>query len=404
MGLFDFFSSKDPTLDQFAKLFIRALESAGFPDDLEYDPEACLLRGVETSESIFLMNYYNEYLPLSRSRRRQYLKRRAVTLSSLQWEIPDDFEEARPHLRPKVWSRMALEHMRIQGIADGGDSRGLDIPKGNIGSHLVASLAYDLPEAMLTVSRDNLKKWGLSFKQALEIARENLLEETFSAVKLDDSVYVVNIEDGYDACRLLLPSLLKKMKVKGDLIAVVPNRDLLLVSGTGDLKSLQILLDQIKKGVDHPRPILESPLRWTGKGWEDWLPDPSHPLYRKFCELKYSYLIQVYEQQKEMLDAFFEKRNEEIFVADYFVRDFHDGRLEGCAVWSNTSDFLLPVTESVSIAKSKHVSDETDLFVPWARVQEVLGHLMQPTDYYPPLVRVQSPDYPSKKILARLAD
>jgi len=153
MGLLDFFF-RPPTPDKFAEMFIREMRRAGATDELRYDRDNHrIIRGKrKNSESINLSNFFKEYLSLPLGKRRGHLIDRARLFAARCAELPDDFDEARSHLRPKLWTRAGLEKSRLQVEVDGGDGSKMDIPEYEVGSHLVASLAYDLPQQIMSVS------------------------------------------------------------------------------------------------------------------------------------------------------------------------------------------------------------------------------------------------------------
>jgi hypothetical protein len=122
MGLLDFFF-RPLTPEKFAERFIREMHLAGARDDLVYDRENFrIVRGKpEKWTWIGLTNFYKEYLSLPRGKRRQHLVSRARMHVSKFGELPESFEEARSHLRPKLWVRAALEKLRLQVEVDGGE-------------------------------------------------------------------------------------------------------------------------------------------------------------------------------------------------------------------------------------------------------------------------------------------
>ena len=81
-------------------------------------------------------------------------------------DMPDDFDTARSHLRPKIYARSALEKSRLQLQIDGNDPDKCDIPEYEIGSHLTASLVYDLPDSMRSIGKDSLDEWGVTYYEA----------------------------------------------------------------------------------------------------------------------------------------------------------------------------------------------------------------------------------------------
>ena len=55
--------------------------------------------------------------------------------------------------------------------------------------------------------------------------------------KEGEGVYVFTTNDGYDSSRLIILDLIRQFQVKGDYIAMAPNREMLIVAGSEDLNS-----------------------------------------------------------------------------------------------------------------------------------------------------------------------
>src|SRR5262245_13582423 len=396
MGLLDFFFPP-LTPDKFAEMFIREMRRAGAKDDLVYDRELHrIVRGkAKDSSWIGLTNFYKEYLSLPRARRRQHLVSRARMHVSKFDDLPDSFEEARSHLRPKLWVRAALEKLRLQVEVDGGDASKIDIPEYEVGSHLTASVAYDLPEQIASVSREQLEKWGISYYEALEIARENLEEQQFTFAQIGQGCYVSSNGDSYDSSRLLLPNLIERFKVKGDLIAMVPNRDNLLVAGSDDEQSLTIMLELATKALEDPRPMVPVPVRLDGDAWVDWLPPPEHPLAPRFQELARRFLYEEYSDQLGLLNKLHEQKAIDLFIASYSAVKKDDGSVFTYAVWSQDCHALLPKAEWLMFFRGEN---DIPAVASWEEGEQVVGHLVQPTAHYPP--RVEVSDFPTETELA----
>src|SRR6266852_1564085 len=117
MGLFDFFR-RPPTRDEFAAKLIKEMRRAGVTEALTYDKDNDrILRGSGEKQNVInLPNFFKEHLSLPPSKRKQHLVDRARLNQNLAKgdEVATDFEEARSHLRPKLWVRSALENTRLQ--------------------------------------------------------------------------------------------------------------------------------------------------------------------------------------------------------------------------------------------------------------------------------------------------
>lgn len=400
MGLLDFLFPPPP-IDRFAQLFIQELRRAGITTELTYDKaNGRIIRGkVEDASSIHLANFHQQYLSVPRRFRNRTLTE-FVQGMILPDELPQDFDEARGNLRPKVWARAALEKSRLQIQIDTGDADKMDIPEYEIGSHLVASLVYDFPNSMRSISKDDLNKWGTTYYEALEIARENLDAVAITFAKIGDGCYASATGDSYDACRLLVPSLLERFDVKGDLVAMVPNRDTLLVCGAADDESLKIVLDLATKASEEARPLVPIPVCFAGGEWVDWLPPSGHPTYRGFRELAMRFTYQEYAEQKVLLEQIHEKDGTELFVASYMVVEKEDGTVLSHSVWTKGVNTLLPRTEWIIFGSVDEEDKGTAAIASWDRAVEILGPLMEPTNLYPERVRVMG--YPTPKQLSDL--
>src|SRR5262245_28855423 len=399
MGLLDFLFRGPPTPAKFAEMFTKELRRAGVTQPIEYDAEnnRILVGEGENRETINLGNFLREYIDQPWSKRKQHLADRARLFATKREEVAADFEEARSHLRPKLWVRAAIQQMRLQVEIDGGDPDKFDIPEYECGSHLVASLVYDLPQTMQSVSEEQLRDWGVSYYEALEIARENLEQVPTSYAQIGDGCFAFMTGDSYDCCRLLLPSLVDRLNVKGDLIAMAPNRDTLLVTGSDDELGLRIMADLAAKALEDARPMVPIPLRRDGDDWVDWAPPAGHPSEAQFRNLARRFYLDIYTEQKQQLDRIFEDDGVELFVASYTLVKKEDDRLYSYAVWGNGVKTLLPRAEWLMFIRGE---DDLPAVARWEKAEQTVGHLMKPTDHYPP--RVEVLEFPTDAELAKL--
>jgi uncharacterized protein YtpQ (UPF0354 family) len=398
MGLFDkLFKPASP--DKFAQHPIRAMKQAGDPRSAVYDPAEFQLRFYDGDKEVgvaSLRNLYDEYRMVPRKLRGNQLKHVVRALLSYHKEMPEEFTDAQCDLRPMVRTRSYFDLIRLQQRSEGNDAP--DIPYEPVGDHLAASLVYDLPEAMRTISQDSLEDWGVSYYEAMEVARRNLEELEFKFAGLADRVYASVTGDNYDASRILLTELIRRLPVQGEHIAVVPNRDSLLVTGADDEEGLGILADLAEKALDEPRPMCGIPMRLAGDEWVSWMPDPDHPHYLRFRRLEVKSLYGEYADQKPLLDALHEKEGIDIFVASYSAVEKEGGEVLSYCVWSKGIDSYLPKAQRVMFFQE---GDERVIGGEWDDVQRVVGRLMIPVeDMYPPRWHVNQ--FPTEAELERL--
>ncbi|HND54350.1 MAG TPA: DUF1444 family protein [Pirellulaceae bacterium] len=400
MGFLDFFF-RPPSIERFAEQFMAELRKVGVQGPMAYDKanERIVIGGPKGANTIYLGAFYREHIRLPRRDRKKHLEQRARTMLVDENLIPEDLDEAREHLRPKIWVRAALEKAQLQVRLDGGDTTRFNIPEFEIGSHLVASLVYDLPDKMVSVSQDQLQRWGLTYYEAIEIACENLEQAGSTFAQIGDGFYAATTGDNYDACRLLLPGLIDRFEVQGELIAMTPNRDSLLITGADDDQGLELMLELTEKALEEPRPMAPIPLHRVDDDWVDWQPSDGHPLADRFRELRLRFLSQEYAEQRELLVALYEKQNTPRVIAPFKVAKHPDRGLFSYCVWIADVPMLLPTTDWIYFTRGD--SSEILASARWHRVAQQLGQLLQPTELYPELHYVDS--FPTDEQLKQLS-
>jgi len=368
------------TQDQFAKMILRRLRRAGIKGKLVYDPREFWIRETEGMQ-FFLANAYAEDCRAAKADRELILKRFIASWASSHVQAPEDFEDAKPDLMPVVRARSYYE-VDLRRVA----------PEGTvalhayqiIADHLCVSLVYDLPAAMLTITQELLDKWGVTLYEALETGKANLKETTKSYAQIG-SIYAVVNGDSYDASRLVLTDLIAGMEVLGDTIAMIPNRETLLVAGAGDHQGLDAMLNLAEEGLKHERYISGIALRLVDGDWEQWLPPEDHPLFDRFDRLRMHTIGQEYESQKGMLEAELQREGRDVFVASYSAMEQKStGRISTYSVRGKDVPMLLPRTDLIMLVGPAGDDQAATLASGrWEDVERVAGHLMEPQGLYP---------------------
>src|SRR5205085_9356433 len=303
----------------FAKLVMAELQRKGKSQTMKYDSEKFMIERADEG-FVNLANLYHEYCQTPRPQRSNVLDRFVRgCLGTTGFELPEDFADIHPDLLPVVRSRFYLESVILQSRARGGE--GVAVPQQAIGDHLSLSLVYDLPQAMRSIIQDDLDKWGITFYEAVEAARNNLEQignVAFASLQGQASgVYISATGDNYDASRLIMLDLMRKMPVRGDYIAMVPNRDTLVITGSDDPAGLAVMCKVAEDSVQKPRPISTVALRLLGDEWESWLPDGDSRSYHRLHELRLRTVGMEYNDQKELLDQIYQQTGEDLFVASF---------------------------------------------------------------------------------------
>jgi len=394
-----------PSRDNFAKLVMIELQRKGKSQSLKYDSEKFMIERADEG-FVNLANLYHEYCQAPRTQRSKVLDRFVRgCLGTTSFELPEDFDDIHPDLLPVVRSRFYLESVILQSRARGGE--GVAVPQQPIGDHLSLSLVYDLPQAMRSIIQDDLDKWAITFYEAVEAAKNNLEQignVAFASLQGQaNGVYISATGDNYDASRLIMLDLVRKMPVRGDYIAMVPNRDTLVITGAEDAAGLEVMCKVAEDSFQKPRPISTVALRLIGDEWESWLPDGDSPSHTRLHELRLRTIGMEYNDQKELLDQIHQQTGEDLFVASFSaVKQKDSGRITSYSVWSEGVDTLLPETDDVILLRPDLASDNVAIVAAgsFQRVRDVACDLMQPIGSYPERYRVS--EFPSERQLTEI--
>lgn len=402
MGLLDRFFGP-PSRDKFAKMMMDAIRQAGEQRPLVYDKDEfrLIVEGPD-GQVANLHNAYPEYCDAPPKVRPEVLAGYVRTFFASQIEIPEDYEDASHDLMPIVRTPGFFDGARL-GIQLAGTETGKSPSKlvfQPLNDYLGVGLAYDLPAAMKYIDEDQLNKWNVSQFQALETARHNLEQlGELGWAKIGSGFYSLLAGDDYNASRLICLDLIRSMEVQGDLVAAVPNRGSLLLTGTEDDEGLRIMGELVEKGFkEDTRPISGILFRLCGDEWLPWLPDPSHPQYERFKILEYQSIGHEYAGQKELLEQLHQKAGDDVFVASYNAFHSQGGEFFSHCIWPNGVRALLPRTEKVAFVRS--LQDRAPVYLPWDRVTKVVGDLMEPQGMQPERWHVNS--FPTEEQLTAM--
>ncbi len=385
--------------NRFAALLARAMRREGVKQPIAYDAgEFILAIGPQGGrrQHVFLANAYDEYRAASPSDRQAVLARWARLPQAID-EKPERYEEARARLLPRVRERSSLNGRQRDAEALGMEASRL--PYHLLADHLLVYLVYDRPESMSEVTAGTLSGWGVTLEEAIEAATENL--RRISAERLDavsPGVFVSTWRDQHDASRLFLPDLFADYPVRGDVVAMIPNRNTLIVTGSDDREGQARMVELTRDALKKPRPMTGIPVRLERDRWVPFLP----PQLSAFKRLRLETLAREYDEQKQLLEARHTRSGEDVFVAEYMWGEWRaTGEPASFSTWSEGVVALLPQTEHVALMRPDQRKGWSGMGVfPWERVAAVAGGLMRAQGLYPERYRVE--EFPSADQLEKL--
>lgn len=141
------------------------------------------------------------------------------SVAAMPWDL------ARRRIMPRIQPTTIFQHLSRELVAH--------VPYVN---DTVIVFVIDLPHMTVSVTTEQMIRWGKTPEELDELARENLCEYTpeleFRSMDSQEGgrAMVLSIQDGYDAARLLLDNLFPSLAphMGGDFLVATPSRDMFL--------------------------------------------------------------------------------------------------------------------------------------------------------------------------------
>lgn len=261
---------------------------------------------------------------------------------------------------------------------------------------LAVELVYDTPNAIASVNPEHLARWGLPLADALRTARHNLRLCTQGTLEpLRAGVYQSPWRDNHDSSRILLTELISRLDVRGAPVALIPTRDVLLVTGADDVAGLGVVADIAEPALQGTRTISGVAHVFTDGAWRRFEPPVGHPQRERFrCMARMSTAAD-YEAQKQLLDQKHESEGADIFVGSFLLlRDRATGEVKSLSTWAYNAVSLLPRTDEIAIASGPH--DAPDVRLPWEHAAEIVEDLLKPQGLVPERYLVEKSPTPQQ--------
>jgi hypothetical protein len=250
---------------------------------------------------VFLSNTFATCQKLTPRVRRQQIAAFVHSLAEANQPLPTTFDQARATLIPVVRSMADWHAMQLS--AQPGLAVAMGPPGIRIGEELGVWLALDRPNSLSHLKASTLDSWGVDFATAFAAAEENLRALTARPFeRRDDGLYASNWHDAYDSSRLLLADLVRSLPLEGAPVAMVPNRDWLLVADSAKPVALERLGALATEIFQLPRPLSSAIMQLGPHGWQTMSLDPACPEQHALMALQRRDRAARYAEQKRLLD------------------------------------------------------------------------------------------------------
>jgi hypothetical protein len=390
--------------DRFAKKVLGAIRRE-YPD-AEYDPEQFSIQYSENA--IFnLGNFYEQYAAAGFLERRKVFRHWLEALSDTRQGIPDSIGEAAPNLLISVRDLSFVSMGQLTGRAHGID----DAPKivtEPVAADVVACIAFDTERAIALVTQTTVDDWGKSVGELLELAAGNLSarsSQDFSSPM--EGLFLSPWQDNYDAARLLLTDRIRRLPIRGDVLAMVPDRDLLAIADSAQPEAVAAMVAIAAERLENEGYTISAALlRMDGDSWVEATPDDEE-LSGQLQLIRTMKAANDAAHQKETLEAIYEREERDVFVASVMAVESEEGpvgeRLKTFCTWTKDVPTMVPTTTLVGLFDPDLGDDPEPILVPLDDLLALLGDgQMVPQGLYPERYYVE--EFPTGDTLLAIRD
>lgn len=362
--------------------------SQGFPS-AQYVEERLVLvvHGVGgVTHFVHLAGLRDRWADADEHGRRRMLERRLLGLRAAPDKVTDELLAHRllPRLRTVNHLKSLTLHRQIIERADQEPSPELTLPFVQLNEELGVQLVFELSEESADVNDARVASWGRPVDALMKLALEHLRRRSSEPMQqIKPRLWASTVGDGHDAARLLLEDRISALPLKGELVAMAPHFDLLLVCSADDTAAL---IEMAKLGLQasqQPFGVSGVAMIRGAEGWKPWMPPVGHAAHEALRTARLPVASRSYGRQKELLEAWFDLEGEQTLVAPMIIVEEQDKLFSG-AVWLKGNPSLLPHAERIAFAIPDAGENARVYPVPWDQAVKLPGIHLQPLPNYSP--------------------
>jgi hypothetical protein len=390
--------------DAFAQMLIGKLRAAGETEEIHYDSkEFMLFIGAGMERRVFLGNLFRDHNLAKPENKPKIVRNFVRSCFAVYRTVPTDFEDIKPDLLVSVRPRSYIENHQLQfRFSD----RFPEWPYLICGQHFSISLVYHMRESLMQIYQLHLERWNVTFQEAVKTAYRNLLEISARPfVQVAAGVWRSPWGDNLDTSRLLLPQLLQRHEVQGDIVAMAPHRDMLIFTGSDNPAGLRMMAKIVEDEVNKGQTLAGETLRLVDNQWTSYLPAPNHIAYIPLANLLRRSMNNDYKDQRDRLIKMFDGNPDFPDVAPMAIlQDKTTKELTTFAAWMDRVPLLLPKSDLIIFFKTGEDEHTCKILgsARWDRVLEHLGDKMKPRGWYPELWEVR--EFPTEELINQIHD
>lgn len=375
---------------QFADEILAGLADAGHEDYVYQSATSDLV--TDGGAQISLENLYDEYAAKDEADRPDFVDR--TIRGFFPQDVPTEWARAAPDVVVTVRDRIFVELLAIRS------DKPLDVLQRPLSDDLVELVVYDGPDSMQYLNDAHLADWGKNADEVFLQGRKQLAarsKEPFTSPS--PGVWESPWADNHDIGRAVLFETIRRLKVKGDPILFLPQRDHLLVTGSNDAAGLLAVGELVSERLGLPRSNTGRGWRLTRQGLVPFIPGPDDEI---LSVLRVDASAKDANEQKKALDEKYAKDGTDIFVGTTLFTDDDDGKQRTYCVWTKGADTLMPKAEFiVFVDLDMPEPDRVVAAASWESVIKKLGSEVAPDDSFWPR-RYKVTTFPDKRTLKSL--
>ncbi len=229
-------------------------------------------------------------------------------------------------LFPCIRSYMALKHDNDRVVANAPPESEDELVLFPYADVLGVGLIVENNGTHHQVCYSDLERLGLSAEEAIEIAVENLSRISLDPFRLVQAgFYASPWKDSHDGARLLLTELFAGLKVEGELVAMTPTSETLLVTGSEDAAGMALMMSLSTTLIKEPNATHALPLVLRDGIWTAYIVSPGDPNFDTVHSYRMNVLNMLYGEQERYLISLKMERPK-VFVSPFLLeRDKKSG-------------------------------------------------------------------------------
>lgn len=400
MGFLDFFrGSRD---ERIARQYIKALRDAGERRRLEYDSGERVViafddKGHRTQLS-YLGNLTREIVAADAAVHEAIYRRYALSaVDQADGERASDYGLVKQRLRILLKDSSYPEYIWLLNENDfPNGAKQSPLVFERVAGDVIACCIEEREQGLRFVTQEDLTSWSVDAARALSDAKANVCALPYTVSDPNPARYVLN-DDSFIASRFVNPRMFEGLQVRGEWVAVVPDRDTLFLADSEDLETVAGLARLAQRQLEAGERIISGlPFVLRGGRWEVYKPPES--IRALFSNVALQYRAKYWADFKVELQKSLLRRGQDIFVADIMLREVAGIDIQfSMAAWSKDVDTILPAVDKVAFYDDEKKATRIAL---WPDVVRVMGTEMHREAGLPERYRVQS--FPSAQQLVAM--